>query len=135
MTAEEKGILTPTASVPKGAASKVWCRPSSSNLHTRLLTSQQATPSNAAAQAEVEALKVRLCEHIRRQNGINVFLCSSLQEQLRMKDEALSAAQEQLRMQDEARQRATAERDGLAQQLREAREEVARLRAGPKNVE
>ncbi len=41
-----------------------------------------------------------------------------------MKDEALSAAQ-----------RATAEREELAQQLRVAEEEVARLRAGPKKVE
>ncbi len=48
----------------------------------------------------------------------------ALQKQLRMKDEALSAAQ----------RAATAERDGLAQQLREAKEEVAWLRAGPEKV-
>jgi hypothetical protein len=60
----------------------------------------------------------------KRQDATKGFLCSSLQEQLRMKDEALSAAQ-----------RATAEREELAQQLRVAEEEVARLRAGPKKVE
>ncbi len=42
-----------------------------------------------------------------------------------MKDEALSAAQ----------LAAAAERDELAQELREAKEEVARLMAGPQNKE
>ncbi len=56
-----------------------------------------------------------------------------------MKDEALPAAQKQLHKQEEAlsaaQRAATAERDGLAQQLRESQEEVARLKAGPEKVE
>jgi hypothetical protein len=67
------------------------------------------------------AIDIRVCiRHVTKG-----FLCSPLEEQLCKKDEALSAAQPS----------ATAERDGLAQQLREAKEEVARLKAGSKEVE
>jgi hypothetical protein len=83
------------------------CWPSSYQVSSRLTpyALPQATDSSAVVAAQAEV--------------------EALQEQLRMKEEALSAAQ----------RAATAERDGLAQQLQEAKEEVARLRAGPKKVE
>ncbi len=53
-----------------------------------------------------------------------MLLTARLQEPLRVTDEALSAAQR-------AASASAAERDGLARQLKQSEQEVARLRAGP----
>ncbi len=106
------------------------------------------------AQAEVDALKVRLCvcitmwrlppnASLQEQLRTKDEALSAAQEQLRVKDEALSAAQEQLRTKDEAlsaaqhaASEAASERDSLAQQLKEAKEGLTKQAAvTPSQVE